>query len=125
VIGGGLPKAHPTDGEWNWASTVQTMHDGTVLRTWGVMVEDTLQWIGKAHPLGETVEQQAEAHANVTLFAASKQMATLLDEAVQAWAAQFDGPEDQDRSVSGADLMDWFAQWRLRARQVLRKVQHE
>ena len=119
------PKGRPTDGEWTLTATTQTMHDGTVLQTWGVMVQDTQQWIGKAHPLGETIEQRAEAHANATLFAASKQMATLLNDAAQAWAAQFDGAQDQDLSISGADLMDWFAQWRLRVRQVLQKVEDQ
>jgi hypothetical protein len=50
-------------------------------------------------------------------------MATLLNEAAQAWAAQFDGAQDQDLSISGADLMDWLAQWWLRVRQVLQKVE--
>jgi len=96
-----------------------TMHDGTVLPTWGVMVAATLQWVGRVHPIGEAPEHQAEAQANAMLFAASKTMSELLDEATKAWAEQFDGPEDQDCSVSGADLMDWFAQWRVRARLAL------
>ncbi|MGI4946799.1 MAG: hypothetical protein ACRYHQ_40615 [Janthinobacterium lividum] len=95
------------------------MHDGTVLPTWGVMVAATLQWIGKVHPIGETREQQGEAQANAMLFAASRTMSELLDEATRAWAEQFDGPEDQDCSVSGGDLVEWFAQWRVRARQAL------
>ncbi len=99
--------------------TQQTMHDGTVVATWGVQVADTSQWIGKVHPIGEGATHCAEAHANAGLFAASKMMAELLDEATKAWVEQFDGPEDQDCSISGADLMDWFAQWRLRARQAL------
>jgi hypothetical protein len=122
VTGQEQPKGRPTDGEWTWTATTQTMHDGTVLQTWGVMVQDTLQWIGKAHPIGETMEQRAEARANTALFAASKQMAALLEEAIQAWAEQFEGSEDSDCSVSGADLVEWFAQWRLRARQMLQKA---
>ena len=46
-------------------------------------------------------------------------MSELLPEATQAWSEQFDGPDDRDLSVSGTDLVDWFAQWRLRARQAL------
>ncbi len=111
--------AEPTAGEWKWVATFQTMHDGTKLPTWGVMVSDTMQWVGKAHPLGEGQQCQAEAHANAGLFAASKAMAGLLAEATKAWAEQFDGPDDQDLSISGADLLDWFAQWRLRARKAL------
>ncbi|MDQ2802768.1 MAG: hypothetical protein M3Y41_08810 [Pseudomonadota bacterium] len=95
------------------------MHDGTVLKTWGVQVGASGQWVGKVHPIGPTGKNQAEAHANGGLFAASKLMAELLTEATQAWSSQFDGPEDEDRSVSGADLVDWFAQWRLRARTAL------
>ena len=64
---------------------MQTMSDGTVLPTWGVMVADTLQWIGKVHPLGEGPQCQAEVHANAGLFAASKAMAGLLEEGTQAW----------------------------------------
>ena len=39
----------------------------------------------------------------------------LLGEAVDAWP-QFDTPHDQ---VSGADLVEWFAEWRERAKQCL------
>ena len=44
---------------------------------------------------------------------------TLLEEALNAWAGQFDGPADEDLSVSGADLVEWFADWRLRLRAAL------
>ena len=111
--------AEPTAGVWKWIATIMTMHDGTVLPTWGVMVAATQQWIGRVHPLGEAPQCQAEAQANAMLFAASRTMSELLDEATRAWAEQFDGAEDQDCSVSGADLLDWFAQWRARARQAL------
>ena len=92
---------------------------GTLVPTWGVKVAATDQWIAKAHALGPTMEQQAEAHANAGLFAGSKMMAVLLEEATKVWAQQFDGPAHQDCSVSGADLMDWFTEWRQRARQTL------
>ena len=46
----------------------------------------------------------------------SPTMQSLLTEALGAWSEQFDGPDDQDLSVSGADLVDWFADWRLRVR---------
>jgi hypothetical protein len=115
----GVRTAEPTAGEWKWAATFQTMHDGTKLPTWGVMVTDTMQWVGKVHPLGDGPQCQAEAHANAGLFATSKVMAGLLEEATKVWAEQFDDPDDQDLSISGADLLDWFAQWRLRARKAL------
>ena len=111
--------AGPTEGEWKRTATIQTMHDGTTLPTWGVVVSDTLQWVGKVHAIGKEPEQQAEAHANAGLFAASRAMASVLEEATQAWATQFDGVGDENCSISGADLLDWFAQWRLRARATL------
>ena len=114
-----MRSCEPTPGDWKWVSTIQTMHDGTIMPTWGVQVADTSQWIGKVHPIGEDPAHRAEAHANAGLFAASKMMAELLDEATKAWIEQSDGPEDQDCSISGADLMDWFAQWRRRARKAL------
>lgn len=114
-----MRSAEPTRGDWERVPTTQTMHDGTALRTWGVQVSATGQWVGKVHPIGTTTEHQAEAYANAGLFAASRLMAALLTEATQAWVSQFDGPADQDCSISGADLMDWFAQWRLRARAAL------
>jgi hypothetical protein len=46
----------------------------------------------------------------------SPTMQSLLAEALGAWSEQFDGPDDHDLSVSGADLVDWFADWRLRVR---------
>ena len=46
----------------------------------------------------------------------SPAMRSLLAEALGAWSEQFDGPDDRDLSVSGADLVEWFAEWRLRVR---------
>jgi hypothetical protein len=114
--------ARATAGEWKRAATVQTMHDGSVLPAWGVLVSGTLQWVGKGHAIGQAPEQQAEALVNAGLFAASKAMAAVLEEATQAWARQFDGVADEDCSISGADLLDWFAQWRLRAKTALDMV---
>ena len=62
---------------------------------------------------GGEPEQLAE------LLGLSPVMLELLREALGAWAEQFDGPEDEDLSVSGADLVDWFADWRLRVRTAL------
>ena len=91
------------------------MHDGAAMPTWGVRVAETGQWVGKAHAIGPSPAEQAEAHANGGLFAASKTMSELLVEATQAWAEQF----DNDSEISGADLMQYFAQWRVRARLAL------
>lgn len=38
-----------------------------------------------------------------------------LASAVAYEAEQFDGPPDEDLNVSGADLVDWFGEWRLEA----------
>lgn len=38
-------------------------------------------------------------------------------------ADQFDGPDDQDLNVSGADLCEWFAAWRLGAALALSEVE--
>lgn len=115
----GIRSAEPTAEEWHWVPTHMTMHDGSMVKTWGVQVGATGQWVDRVHPIGPKPVLQAEAHANAGLFAASKAMSELLLEATQAWSEQFDGPDDRDLSVSGADLVDWFAQWRLRARQAL------
>ena len=115
----GVRSAEPTAGEWRWVPTHMTMHDGSMVRTWGVQVGATGQWVGRVHPIGSEPTMQAEAHANARLFAASKAMSELLLEATRAWSEQFDGPDDRDLSVSGADLVDFFPQWRLRARAAL------
>ena len=100
------------DGQWVLVPTTQTMHDGSELRTWGVQANGV--WIGRAHPVGSNPMEQALAHRHAALFAASKRMAELLSQALCDWP-QFDA----DEKVSGADLVDWFAQWRLCARRVL------
>ncbi len=110
-----IRSAGPTGGEWRWSATTQATHDGTVLPTWGVRVAETGQWVGKAHAIGSSPAKQAEAHANDGLFAASKTMSELLVEAMQAWTGQF----DDDSAISGADLLQWFVEWRLRARLAL------
>ena len=114
-----IQTAGATRGEWRRVATSQTMHDGATLRTWGVQVAGTLQWIGKAHPISGEPEGQAEAFVNAGLFAASKAMAVLLEESVEAWAAQFDDTGNDDGEISGGDLLEWFAGWRLRVKAAL------
>jgi hypothetical protein len=46
-------------------------------------------------------------------------LAELLREAVGAWAEQFDGPQDVDLNISGSDLLEWFSEWRIRAKAAL------
>ena len=111
--------AQPTGGVWVHVPAWQAMHDGQVLPTWGVQVAATGQWVGRAHPVGPTASEQAEAGANAALFAASKAMAGVLREAMTAWEEQFDAPDGEEASISGADLLAWFAQWRVRAQRAL------
>ena len=108
--------AEPTRGVWRSIPTIQTMHDGTVLKTFGVQVQDTQEWVGKAHPIGPSPENLEEAWANAALFAGSKAMNELLVEALSAWAEQFDGTSDEDLEMSCADVVEWFSEWRARVR---------
>lgn len=108
------------DGRWVRVPTTQRMHDGSTLRTWGVQVNGT--WIGRAHPIGPAPAEQALARHHAALFAASRDMAMVLQEALGAWSEQFDGEPDQDLRISPSDLLDWFAAWRTRARSALGKA---
>ncbi len=63
-----------------------------------------------------------EAEQYAQLLGLSPVMLTLLQEALGAWAEQFDAPDDapdEDHYVSGSDLVEWFADWRLRVREGL------
>ncbi|MBE7212911.1 MAG: hypothetical protein INR65_18005 [Gluconacetobacter diazotrophicus] len=59
-----------------------------------------------------------EAEKYAQLLGLSPVMLTLLQEALGAWAEQFDAPDD-DHYVSGTDLLEWFGDWRLRVREGL------
>ncbi|MBI0536931.1 hypothetical protein D9599_15265 [Roseomonas sp. KE2513] len=56
-----------------------------------------------------------ETEAYVALLARAPGMKRLLDEALAFEAGAF----DEDEPVSGADLVEWFAGWRGRARKLL------
>ena len=104
------------DGRWVRVPTTQRMHDGSTLDTWGVQVNGI--WIGRAHPIGPSAAEQALARHHASLFAASKGMAGVLQEALAAFGAEFDADED----VPGADLVQWFTEWRERAKAALGKA---
>lgn len=104
------------DGRWVRMPTTQRMHDGSVLPTWGVQVNEI--WIGHSHPIGPSPAERALARHHAALFAASRDMAVVLQEALEAFGAEFEADED----VSGADLVQWFAEWRIRARASLGKA---
>lgn len=104
------------DGEWVLVPATQTMHDGTVLRTYGVQAGGI--WVGRAHPIGPNPVEQALARRHAALFAASKGMAAVLQEALEAFGDEF----DLDMPVDAAGLVAWFAAWRVRARAALGKA---
>jgi hypothetical protein len=56
------------------------------------------------------------------LITSTPQLRDLLFEATHAWADAFDAPDSVDGYVSGADLIDWFAQWRLKAKAALQSA---
>lgn len=43
----------------------------------------------------------------------------LVVEATKVWPAEFDAPLDVDRYIWGADLINWFDNWRSRAKEAL------
>lgn len=120
----GVGKGMPTppdwetlvEGTWVLAPTTQRMHDGTVLRTWGVEADGAC--IGVAHRFGSDLAEHVVALQQAALFAASKRMAEVLREAANAFATEFDG----DEGVDGGELVQWFAQWRKRARITLARI---
>ena len=85
--------------EWVLVPAAQTMHDGTVLKTWGVQAGGI--WVGRSHPIGPDPEHRAMARRHAALFAASKDMAAVLQEALAAFRSEFEA----DEPVSGADLV--------------------
>lgn len=104
------------DGTWVLVPTTPTMHDGSVLRTWGVQANGV--WVGRVHPIGPNPAEQALARYHAALFATSKGMAGVLQEALAAFGAEFDADED----VPGVDLVQWFTEWCERAKAALGKV---
>ena len=71
---------------------------------------------------GGSTRRCSEAEQLAELLGLSPVMLELLREALGAWAEQFDAmdeADDTDHYVSGADLVEWFADWRLRVRTAL------
>lgn len=70
----------------------------------------------------ENVDDEDYEICDLTLpptFAVALTMRAALDMAVTAWADQFDGKEGVDPNVNGADLVDWFSEWRKTAKAIL------
>ncbi len=61
-----------------------------------------------------------EARRDLALILAAPDMAELLREATMFSADAFDAEQPED--VEGADLVDWFAEWRLRVKHALAGV---
>jgi len=57
---------------------------------------------------------------HLQVMASAPALSAVLMEALQAWSDKFDGPQDEDLHLSGADLIEWFTSWRLRAREALK-----
>jgi hypothetical protein len=60
-----------------------------------------------------------KAEVLAALLATTCMMRELLDDAARAWAREFDVPDGGDTQVPGADLVDWFSAWRLKAKTAL------
>ena len=66
-----------------------------------------------------TAEGVHEAEHAAAAIAALPKLYEILQQATQAWSEEFDGDDEVDLNVSGADLVDWFGQWRLAAKAAL------
>lgn len=54
----------------------------------------------------------------------NKEIRDLLTEALGAWKEQFEGdPNESNCDISGADFLDWFAEWRQRAQDAFNRAQ--
>lgn len=93
--------------------------------------QDAIEWLqdvhGAAHCYVEIAETELHgAPADDGWTAAELQrvrdrannMECLIAQAVEAWP-QFDRDGDGELNVSGADLVDWFGEWRERAKATL------
>lgn len=84
---------------------------GMIRTTDGPPVEIAVLHDGAA----DSVETAAKL---ASLLGAAGIMRELLSEAAEIWAEQFDG----DTQVSGADLVEWFALWRVAAKEALSSI---
>jgi len=66
-----------------------------------------------------TAEGVHEAEQAAAAIATLPKLYDVLQQATQAWSEEFDGDDETNPSVSGADLVDWFSQWRLAAKAAL------
>lgn len=106
-----------TPGEWVVVPTHMTMFGGDRFPTYGIVATKTEpeHFIARTHPKNGLPEERPILEMDARLFAASKAMATLL---LQALAYEEDA-FDNDESVDGGDLVDFFAGWRQDVRRLL------
>lgn len=102
------------DGPWTLVPTTQCMATGRLLPTYGVKANGL--WVGRAHPLGPSADDLALARKHGELFAASKGMAAVLQEALDQFGEAFEADEE----VDGGDLVEFFAEWRKRVRAAMK-----
>ena len=113
-----LDPTRATPGRWITIPTKMTMHGGTRLPTFAIIAtgpDACEQFVGRAHPKDGTPDDRPVVEMDARLFAASKQMATLL---LQALAYEEDAFR-LDMPVDGGDLVAWFAEWRLKVSRLL------
>lgn len=68
-------------------------------------------------------ELRARLEAQDRLDGIAPQLLAACKAALEYHAEEFDGPPDADLNVSGADLVDWFAQWRQTVRPLVAAVE--
>ena len=113
-----LDPTRATPGRWITIPTKMTMHGGTRLPTFAIIAtgpDACEQFVGRAHPKDGTPDNRPIVEMDARLFAASKQMATLL---LQALTYEEDAFR-LDMPVDGGDLVAWFAEWRLKVSRLL------
>ena len=113
-----LDPTRATPGRWITIPTKMTIHGGTRLPTFAIIAtgpDACEQFVGRAHPKDGTPDDRPIVEMDARLFAASKQMAILL---LQAIAYEEDAFR-LDMPVDGGDLVAWFAEWRLKVSRLL------
>ncbi|ACB97241.1 hypothetical protein [Beijerinckia indica] len=107
-----------TPGLWFVEPGQKLMADDTLLPIDWIKSGDDLGCIGAAHFVGPGVNERQRGYANALLFSASREMALLLEEALTVYDNEF----ENDLEISGADLLDWFFNWRLRVKRLVNEL---
>ncbi|MBB3175542.1 hypothetical protein FHR90_003398 [Endobacter medicaginis] len=113
-----IDPSRATPGDWQVRPGRMAMCGGEKLQTLQIWTRENTA-VAKLHPIQGLPEDREAVATNARLIAASKPMAEMLMEALRYEADQFDGHWDLPLDVSGADLVDWFTDWRERVKRVL------